>query len=256
MKKAILLFAYLFICFGLFAQEMVTDRPDQTESAYTVPKHMLQIETGASIEGDKANGLETTTKNYGSTLLRYGLLDNLELRFGFDYQDETVKTGENSPEINTAGFAPLEVGMKLMIIEEKGWVPRLALLGGLTIPRTGESDFSTQYYAPMFRLNGEYTLAEWVSFGFNLGAEWDGYMPNATGYYSGVFGFGLTDWLAGFIEAYGFLTEELKPDHRSDAGFTFLVLPNLQFDLSGGFGLSKVSPDYFMNCGVTWRIPR
>lgn len=48
---------FLFFAVALQAQQqvpdLVTDRPDQTESAATVPKHFLQIETGFILENDE-----------------------------------------------------------------------------------------------------------------------------------------------------------------------------------------------------------
>ena len=57
--------------------EIITDRPDQTESANTVPKNTLQLETGFIME---QNG-DIKNYAYNTSLLRYGLFDNFELRF-------------------------------------------------------------------------------------------------------------------------------------------------------------------------------
>lgn len=58
----------------------------------------------------------------------------------------------------------------------------------------------------------------------------------------------------------GFSYERLKADYpnndlRADFGFTYLVRPNLQLDLSSGLGFSKISPDFFISTGLSWRIP-
>lgn len=58
-----------------------------------------------------------------------------------------------------------------------------------------------------------------------------------------------------FIESYGYMPENSKPDHRADAGLTFLLADNFQLDASGGIGLTKYSPDYFISFGFSWRIP-
>jgi outer membrane putative beta-barrel porin/alpha-amylase len=57
--------------------------------------------------------------------------------------------------------------------------------------------------------------------------------------------------LSCFVELYGYLPEFGSPDHRFDAGFTFLITNMFQLDLSGGLGLSEISPDYFISTGFS-----
>jgi hypothetical protein len=66
----------------------------------------------------------------------------------------------------------------------------------------------------------------------------------------------LIDPINAFVEVYGWLPENELPDHRFNGGFTFLVRRNLQLDVSGGIGLSEISPDWFVSGGLSWRIPR
>ena len=40
------------------------------------------------------------------------------------------------------------------------------------------------------------------------------------------------------------------------AAYIFLVLPFLQLDVSGGAGLTDISPIGFISVGLSWRIPR
>ena len=47
MKKCLLV-SWMLIASPLSAQQIITDRPDQTESASTVPRGSLQIEGGIS----------------------------------------------------------------------------------------------------------------------------------------------------------------------------------------------------------------
>ena len=98
MKKIRLLLIALTLAPIILAQtsppDLVTDRPDQTESSITVPFKSLQIETGFIKEKQGEN----TNLAYNTTLLRYGLLENLELRLGLEYLGEknTASTIDNS----------------------------------------------------------------------------------------------------------------------------------------------------------------
>lgn len=61
----------------IYAQEIVADRPDQTESSTTVPIKSFQMEFGFGSE----NYNNETFLLIPSALFRYGLSNNVELRF-------------------------------------------------------------------------------------------------------------------------------------------------------------------------------
>lgn len=255
MKKIALIAVVVLLSGWLTAQEkadMVTDRPDQTESATVISVKGLQIESGFSFERYDSN---ISNIMYNSTLLRYGLLEKLELRLGLGYLGTHVSLDGGS--FNESGFAPVTVGAKYKLREEGDGLPKLALLTTLTIPNTGASLFESEYFGADFRINGEYSLNEAMSFGANLGVAWSGaeYGNNAVGIYTAVIGMSLSEKLGAFAELYGFLPKEGKNDHRWDAGLTYAVNEDLQLDFSTGVGLSKVSPDFFISLGLSIRMP-
>src|SRR5690606_11110122 len=69
---------------GLSIGEMITDRPDETEAPYLVSKGYFQIETGTFYRKYENSSIKLEELGYNTTLLRYGLLENLELRLGID----------------------------------------------------------------------------------------------------------------------------------------------------------------------------
>jgi hypothetical protein len=235
--------------------DIITDRPDQTESAAIVPLNMLQIETGFVYEGDESHFAEFSNTTFNSTLLRYGLFKSTELRIGMEYLNEEVQLKASNAESSFSGFSPLYTGLKVKITEEEGWLPEMAILASLTWPAPASESLKPSYVAPAMRLAFAHTLSENLSVGYNLGAEWNGETPNAAYYYSLAFGIGLTSQIGAFIESYGSMYEELKPEHKADAGFTWMLSKNFQLDISGGIGLSEISPDYFIGFGLSYRIP-
>ena len=121
----------LFLFFGICtisAQEeettppLITDRPDATESPNTVPKGSLQIETGAfytSFEENSAgNSIELETIGYNTTLLRYGLLKNMELRLGWNFEEGRTKLNGTKLQDVMSGFTPLLTGLKINVAQE------------------------------------------------------------------------------------------------------------------------------------------
>lgn len=253
-KLTIIAIAMLFSGF-LVAQEkagMVTDRPDQTESAAVIPVRGFQLETGFSFEKYDDHINNTT---YNSSLLRYGLLEKLEIRLGLEYLGTSVSL--EGGDFDENGLGPISIGAKYFLREESDGLPQMALLTTLVIPNTGADAFQNENLGADIRLNGEYTLNEAMSFGANLGVAWSGAEgDNATvGIYTAVIGMNLSEKIGAFAELYGFLPSEGKNDHRWDGGLTYAVNEDLQLDFSTGIGLSKVSPDFFISLGLSIRMP-
>ncbi|MGQ8338798.1 transporter [Sunxiuqinia sp. A32] len=234
--------------------ELITDRPDQTESSAVVPHKSLQIETGFLMENTKTSLFDQKSFVYNTTLLRYGLLKNFELRLGLEYLGEKEKINSTGNTNTTSGLSPLYTGFKVKIADENGWKPEVAFLGGLVLPFTADEDFKTKFSAADIRFAFSHTLSDKISFGYNLGAEWDGETAIPAYFYSIALGTGITDKLGAFIENYGWLPEMGKAEHLIDAGFTYLIRPNLQLDVSGGLGLQN-SIDSFMSLGLSYRLP-
>jgi hypothetical protein len=259
MKKYALLLLLLFAGNFVLAQEevpdIITDRPDQTESTAIVPLNMLQIETGFVSEQDETKIAEISGTTYNGTLLRYGLFKRAELRVGMDYLKESVRMKRTGQTMESSGFSPLYTGLKVKMTEGKGLLPDMALLGSLTWPGAASDDLQTPYMAPALRLVFAHILSETLSLGYNLGAEWNGISPAVSYYYSLALGMGLTEKIGAFLESYGSVYKKAKPEHKADAGFTWLLRENLQLDVSGGIGLSKIAPDHFVSFGLSWRIP-
>ena len=256
MKSSITIFPIYILtalsCIQAVAQEgngnIITDRPSQTESAYLVPAGILQLETGFVAENDGS----TTNYTYNVSSFRYGVNEHFELRLITEYRgNKSIVSGE---EIVVNGMAPLILGTKLKISDNQGWIPQAAFVGHIVL-KTGEAEFQPDFVSSNFRFTWEYSLSSQFSLGGNLGARWDGYTPNATGVYTLIVGFGLTERIALFTEVYGFLTEQAGvPDHRFDAGATYRISSNMQFDISGGVGISDISPDNYLSAGFSIRF--
>jgi hypothetical protein len=256
MRRIIVLISAVTAIFSsAFSQEkpeIVTDRPDQTEAPSIVPRGGLQVETGFVFERDVEDGVETEGWAYNSTLIKYGVNENFELRLITEYVGETIDDNEN-PATKINGFTPFAVGMKLKLADEKNFWPQAALIGHLNL-RTGNKEFVPEYTAGDFRFTCAHTLSEKFSLSYNVGAQWNGFTPEATFIYTLSLGYVFTDKLGGYIESYSFFPEDAKADNRADAGLTYKFTPVVQWDVSGGIGLSQNAPDYFLSTGLSVRM--
>lgn len=256
MKKFILLvIALLITLICVFAQEtteIVTDRPDQTEAPSLVPQGALQIETGFVYEKDFQQNVSHTNIAYNTTLVKYGVNEYFELRLISEYLGERAKINETSVS-RAEGLSPLSIGAKIKLADENGIWPQVALIGHISL-KSGSHEFMPAYTASDFRFTMAHTLSDRFALSYNIGAEWDGQSAEATFLYTLSLGYAITDQLGVFIESYSFFPEESKADNRADAGVTYKFSPRLQWDISGGVGLSDTAPDSFLSTGVSFRL--
>jgi hypothetical protein len=194
---------------------------------------------------------------FNTTLVRYGLNKNFELRLIQEYLGyQSEIEGSNL----ISGMSPMSIGAKIKLADARGFIPQMAFIGHVTFP-TGSPDVNSTYVTTDFRITMEYELSDRFSFGVNLGAEGDGESPLTTGIYTVVVGYSISDKIGMFSEFYGFITENdetndlnTQHDHRFNGGFTYKINNIVQYDVSAGVGLSQSSTDYFLSTGLSFRL--
>ena len=233
---------------AIIAQELEsiqTDRPDLTESAFTVPKGYFQLETGLMrIHINSTNQLNV----HPTFLFKYGLSDNFELRLITDL------VTNQSNGVRKTQFLPTAVGVKIGISEEKGFIPKTAFIGHLKIPTGGEGELASTYFAPSFRFTMQHTLSDKISLGYNLGTEWSGITAEPIFIYTLTSAISLTKALGAYVEFYGYAPQFNRAEHSVDGGFTYLIRNDYLFDISFGAGLTDNAPDYFISVGFSFRV--
>jgi hypothetical protein len=259
MAGLLLFFTFLLSFIPIFAQDLVTDRPDQTESAVVVPKAAFQLETGwvFSREGELRAAIHR--HQFPSTLLRIGLTPRFELRLGLEgWLWERAAGGTRR------GFGDLTVGGKVLLWSESDGLPQLALVVTAAVP-AGQDGFSRERIDPELRVALSHTLSKRLSFGYNVAlarvteAE-NSDRPEVTTefLYTASLGIEVTSRLGLFVESYGGapVNRGGPPAHAVDTGLTLLIAPALQLDASAGVGLSDAAEDWIMGLGLSLRLPR
>jgi hypothetical protein len=258
--KKILLIATLAITTITLAQTsddpdgaLITDRPDATESPSLVRKGYLQIETGGFYTESEDNGLDIKETTFNTTLLRYGLLDNFELRIGLDYRQTEFELNGQDLGDGLDGTSPLLLGAKIGIAQESGWMPQMAILGHLSMPFTASSDYIPENTAMDFRFAFNHTLSDRSGLAYNIGARLDAGDPELSYIYTLAYGYSLSNRIGAYLEVYGDFPEDSSANHLWDAGFTYLANNDLQFDVTFGSGFTD-GQDLLLSAGLSYRI--
>ncbi|HWZ21947.1 MAG TPA: transporter [Cytophagaceae bacterium] len=245
---------------------MVTDRPHVAETPILTPKSVLQIETGFQFQKSKTTSYKTNDLTYNTMLLRLGLSRRVEARFQLDYLgSKTQKRSNDSLVSNENGFSGLSVGSKVFLFNERGIVPKGTLLYWVSLPFFGSKNFRTPYTTASeieFLFLNEIT--KFYELEYNVGLQWGGTTKNADYAYAINNEFSINRKFHFFVELYGYFYENSSTDnrfngkytndHRVNGGIWYLFNKDLQFDLSGGMGLSKISPNYYFSVGLSNRL--
>jgi hypothetical protein len=268
MKKLLLIALCMVLKTSLFAQTepeaigaIETDRPDQTETPSLVPPGYFQAEIGFSSEYDENDDIysnetvEFRNFLYPTALLKYGVLPWLELRFIAEFAEQNAFKNDVKIE-SQRGFNPIAIGTKIGLLQESGWQPKTSLIAHFVVPKTGNQQFHISDPSFDFRFTMQHTLPEGFSLSYNLGGDISTEPEVAPVWlYTLAVGLEVTEEIGIFGETYGFYRNDDRAHNLLDAGITYKLFPNLQFDLSTGLAISDAAPDSFVSAGVSFRLP-
>lgn len=262
MKKII--YVALFFCSSsIYAQNIITDRPDQTESPIAISKGELQIESGLLFErtslGTDVSQLRSV---YPTSLFRIGLAEKLELRI----VNEVVnyKVTSSHPLIRStdySGTENLQIGFKYQITESDAKVV-IGAIAHAIVP-TGTEVITNDMYGIFSRVSFSYNVSENKNFSANIGYNnydldlRDGELQRSQDgnlIYTLVYGVGISDRVGMYVEAFGDYVNFDFWENNMDAGMTYLLRENIQLDYSYGWGLNEEMN--YHSVGVSVRLPK
>jgi len=226
------------------AQEIITDRPDQTESSSTIPKGSLQIEAGVLV-GSAKNDMFSERQILAPTVLwRYGITKGIELRALTQYESLKNKLTDETYD----GISDLEVGTKIQLLRKEGANIEIAFLSHLILP-TASKELTNDKLGTINKLSIAHSISEAVGLGYNVGYDYFGY-GNGDLTYSIALGIGLGNNFGIYLEPYGALLDIDKHEASFDAGVTYLPQDNLQLDISYGTGLNHNMNYVSVGCSI------
>ena len=228
MRKCFVLF--FFIGVYAFGQEEIepinTDRSDESEGTYTLPKGVFQVETGITFSEKAAAD---------NLMIRYGLVNGLEMRGEVHFGNDISKT-----HFNEYVFS---VRKRLFDGGEK--YPSVAVIGYMAYDNSPGDRFNSDMLLAV-----DYTIKDKWTLVYNIGSS-DGYENLIT---TGQVGYSFSNRWFMFAEYLGMYNPYMKPNHNFEMGVFYLPSANFQIDVSGGRSLFREDPEYFITFGVSYRF--
>lgn len=229
----------LFALGSARAQQIVTDRPDQTESAAIVPLGLVQWEGGILVEWEDADA--ETRWMTPTSLVRLPIHEKLELRWV--YNQNRVRNEQST--LGASSTTDMELGVKWNVLDGTTNGHMLAVLSHWALPTGGESGGGSSH-----KLCLSHDVGEAWALGYNVGCLWDNGMDGWA--YALAVGRAIGGGWSIYAEPYGTWTNEAGHRAAMDAGFTWLQNDRIQWDWSMAIGLNH---DFgYQSIGLSWLL--
>lgn len=245
-------------------EPLVTDRPDFTESTEAVPAGHVQLEAGYTFPYDRERKDRVRDHTAPELLLRIGVIENFELRIGWNgyswtdnrFEGETRGGRRVTRDDWTQGAHDLSLGFKYKFLEQDGLIPHFGVIGAITVP-SGSAGVSSGDVDPELLLLWAYDITDSFAVAGNVGlaAPTDNGDRFFQASASLAAAFALSERLGAYVEYFGFYPNAKHSDaaHSVNAGLTYLLNNNFQIDWRIGAGLNEEADDFFMGVGFAWR---
>ena len=237
-------------------REMNTDRPDTTESPYTVDAGHFQLEMSFfDYQCSRDSGLRGDAWSFGQINFKAGLCHNTDVQLVFNAYDTARVTGFGGTT-SMSGFADVTVRLKTNIWGNEDGKTALALMPYFVAPTggpVGSDEWGGGLIVPL-----SVGLTDSVSLNLMLQAD---LVPDvvAGGYdvawiHTASLGIALTERLGSYVELVGVAgSGGLNYQALFNTGLTLSVSDNLIFDAGIRVGLNDDTPDLGVFTGVSIR---
>jgi hypothetical protein len=248
-------------------RDMTTDRPDTTESPFTVDAGHIQIETnlfGYARSRPDEDGTVTDSYEFATTNVRIGLTDNSEINVVWQpHGSVRTRAADVGGASRDSGIGGVDIRGKVTLwgndtFEKTG--SALALLPFVTLPTDEDNGISPEHVEGGLIVPLALALPHKFGLGLNGGVVWvkD---DDAAGYRaeylaSASLAYEWTDKLGTYYEvAANFNTGDPRGDVVVlGTGVTYAVTDNLQLDAGVNFGVTSAADRVNPFVGVSTRF--
>jgi hypothetical protein len=216
-----------------------TDRPDTTESPYSVDAGHWQMEM--EIASWTKDGGKTSELTLGELNLKYGLNTSTDVQFVLPFFTRVTDVAE--------GFGDIEVRLKYNLWGNDEGSDALAIMPYVKLPTAhgdlGNGDVEGGLIIP-YGFDGPGDWSFGVMGEVDLASDEDGAGYHALGLVSATASHDLTQTVGAFLELVGIFTPESGSDHEAyfNAGVTCALADHVQLDGGVRIGLTDNSADF------------
>lgn len=245
-------------------RELSTDRPDKTESPYSVDAGHLQIEldfANYTRDRDRSGGdIRTETIGVAPVNLKFGLTGSTDLQLLIDpYIRQIVTDRSTGARDRIAGVGDVTLRLKRNLWGNDGGATALALMPFVKLP-TASNGIGNG--AVEFGLIVPLAIGVSERIGIGLMTEVDiveqldgrGYAPTFIN--SATVALGLTDRLGLYTELFAERSAErgARWNVTGDVGLTYAISDNIQLDGGVNLGLTDAADDLNLFVGLSRRF--
>ena len=236
-------------------REMSTDRPDKTESPFTVDAGHFQLEMDfASYTTDRADGTHRETWNVAPFNLKAGLLGNVDLQAVFD----SYLRGRTAEGVRS-GVGDLTLRLKVNLWGNDGGRTACAVMPFISLPtssaRLGSDSVQGGVIFPLaVKLPGGWGLGLMTEVDFLRDEA--GASGHAEFVHSVTFSHGIAGKLGGYVEFFSSVSTErgARWVGTVDLGLTCKLTDHIQLDAGCNFGVTRAADDLNPFVGLSWRF--
>ena len=242
-------------------RELNPDRPDKTESPYTVDAGHFQLEMDfANYTRDQTGGTTTRAWNVAPVNFKAGLFNHVDLQFVFDdYLHVRTDNRSAGTSITQSGAGDFTTRLKINLWGNDGGQTAFALLPFVKFPTStaglGNNAVEGGVIFPLaVKLPHDFDLGLETAVSFLHDDSDSDYHQNFIN--SITLGHAIFGKLSGYME---FFSDISTGSHSSwvgtvDTGLEFLVTKNVQLDCGCNFGVTRAADDFNPFAGITVRF--
>lgn len=246
-------------------RDMSTDRPDKTESPYTVDAGHFQFEADLvnfTRNRDTNDGANSKTRAYDVMAInaKAGLLNNLDIQFvveTFKY-DKTTDFDAGTTE-KKSGFGDITTRLKYNVWGNDGGTTALAIMPFVKFPTNSDDlandDIEGGVIVPLaVDLGNDWGMGLMTELDINKDEDDSGYHAEYVN--SITFSKGLTDSMGMYAEFFTSKSSESGSDWANtlDFGMTYGIGDNVQLDAGVNIGVTEAADDLNPFIGATYRF--
>lgn len=237
-----------------------TDRPDKSNSPYTVDAGHYQIESDfVNISIFHSRGVTVRTVQFADPVLKAGLTSTTDLELGYGGYNEVTTTGGGVPGTRASGFGDLTPRLKWNVLGDDDGPYAVALIPYVKIPVSSRQVGNGQVEGGMILSVGITLPMGWTAI---VMSELDVLKNGAnngkhTNYVNLV---NMSHTIVGDLSGSVELASQMAADvhstnaYTADLALSYALTPTLQLDAASYIGLNRDAPRLTLYSGISQRF--